>query len=87
MPTISEWENHFKTLSLERRRELNKALACLEADSLIKKHFDWTLLFVLESVIMTTDPLLRIEYNNSNEEKRKEGVKANESNESNESKR
>ena len=54
--TVSKWEEHFKTLSHERRKELKTALRTLESDPVFKEQFGWTGLFSLAYSFDSVDP-------------------------------
>jgi hypothetical protein len=59
--SIANWESHFKDLTHEQRALLYKSLNLLEQDSMIKKEYDWTGLFVLKSCIENSDEIIRKE--------------------------
>ncbi len=75
--TLKEWEDHFKTLSIERKRELYKAITIIEDDPVFRDQYAWTGIFTLGISIMSTEPELWEEYNKKYYEKedRKYGKK------------
>lgn len=67
--TIAEWEKHFKTLTHERRAELQKAIQTLESDDVFNAQFGWTGLFTLSFYFNCVDPGLYREWVIAEEEK------------------
>ncbi len=62
--TIAEWEEHFESLSSERRRELYNAIKTIESDPVFYEHYRWTGLFTLAISIMIVETKVRREATN-----------------------